>query len=130
MKAALLLGALYLSIGAGMTARTVYEAVTSRTGYAAYYQKPGQLEAIARKRGIDHPHPVASPWEDIGTRLRVCSKRACINAIVADVCRPGPECRRIRAKQIIAELSYRDNGLLCRYYNELPRSCLVRVSRN
>ena len=105
------------------------EATQRRDGFAAYYQTPGHLEAIARKRGLDVAHPVASPYDGIGTRLRVCSKRACINAVVADVCHPR-DCRRIRARGIAIELSYRDNGRLCRYYNHPPRYCEVSVSRN
>ena len=99
-----------------------------RSGYAAYYTTPGLMEAIARKRGIEHPHPIASPYDGIGTRLRVCSRRGCINAVVADVCHPR-DCARIRRRGIVVELSYRDNGRLCPRYNHPPKDCRVTVTR-
>ena len=100
-----------------------------RKGFAAYYQKPGLMESIARKRGLDVAHPVASPYEPIGRRLRVCSQRGCINAVVADVCHPR-HCASIRRRGLVVELSYRDNGRICGHYNEPPRKCVVSVSRN
>lgn len=102
-------------------------AASMQRGVAARYQ-PGLMEQVARTRGIQTAHPVASPMEPLGTRLTVCSRRACIAATVVDVCAPR-DCAAIIKRGIIVELSHADARTVCGSTREPPSQCPVRVWR-
>jgi hypothetical protein len=123
--------ALYLSIGAGMTARTVHTLVTSRSGYAPHY-RPGLIEQVARKRGLrESACMVASYDEPIGAWVTVTSRTngRSERCQVVDTCHPR-DCRRLKAKGYVVELGFPAARRLCnvRYYGqEPPRKCPVTV---
>ena len=111
-----------------LQAAVIYAAAPGvRKGYAAYYDR-GLMERVAQRRGIETAHPFASPYHGIGTRLRVCGQGRCIVGVVVDVCHPR-DCKRIRQRQIVVELSHADNGRLCPYYDHPPSACTVTVRR-
>lgn len=105
-------------------------APASYTGFAASYST-GTMERVARHRGI----PAAScmvasfrlpleRWVDVlGQRTGV--RRTCK---VVDVCRPGPDCRRIRQRRIVVELDWASNKAICGASKEPPSFCPVTVS--
>jgi hypothetical protein len=131
IRIAAALALLYLSIGAGMTARTVYEAVNGRSGFAPHY-RPGLIEHVARKRGLResacmvaaYDWPIGS-WVTVTSRTNGRSERC----QVVDTCHPR-DCRRLKAKGYIVELGWPAAKRLCnlRYYGqEPPRKCPVTL---
>ena len=105
-----------------------------RSGFAAHY-KPGLFEQVARNRGL---HPVAcmaavtsnhqiGAWVTI-TRVKTGRSERCR---ITDVCnRATGDCARLRARNIVAELSFGAARRLCgiSYYGqEPPSACIVRV---
>ena len=132
IRLAAALGLLYLSVGAGMTARTAYEALQSRSGYAAHY-RPGLFEQVSRNRGLPVVSCMVAADLPIGRWVTVRSGvtdevRACR---VTDVCRPR-DCPRLARRGIILEFDYRSGMAMCalRYYGqEPPWKCPVEMWR-
>ena len=101
----------------------------SYIGYAASYS-PGTMERVARHRGIPPASCMVASfrlplerWVDVrGQRTGV--RRRCL---VVDICRPGPECRRIRQRRIVVELDYLSNRAICGASKEPPSYCPVTV---
>jgi len=104
--------------------------VGATTGFAARY-RIGLMEKVAVKRGIAPVGClVASPFERIGTRLRITSlvnerQRTCT---VVDVAHPRDRARIIE-RGIVVELSHQDARTLCGSVVDPPRQCRVVVKR-
>ena len=103
-----------------------------RVGSAAHY-KPGLMAEVARNRGmtpgscdvaVTDNHRIGA-WVTI-TRVKTGRSERCR---ITDVCAQR-DCARLRAKGIIAELSFEAARRLCgitRYGQEPPSACKVRV---
>ena len=104
---------------------------TTRRGFAAHYGK-GTMERVARKRGMsDRGCLVASPFEPLGTRVEVRSRRGVQSCLVVDIPQRRHRASIIR-RGIVVELGWPSAQALCglRYVREQPPSkCPVTVRR-
>jgi hypothetical protein len=113
-------------VAQGLVVAALGAAPATRQGFAAHY-RAGLMEQVARRRGLpDRGCLVASPYEAIGSRLQVASRRGTLHCTVVDVCHPR-HCAAIRRRGLVVELDAGSNRRLCPP-NERPERCPVRVT--